>query len=412
MSHACIPHAVPVIVFLAAACAVADTRYVSPSGSPANDGSRRSPWDIESTLRGDRGVKPGDTVYLLGGTYRRRPKEQFDVKLTGEAGRPIIIRAAPGERATIDGGLAILQPSADLWIRDLEILVSEPQPEKPVGPGSHPQGFTRPWGGLNIHAGRRNKYISLVIHDCRQGVSWWLGDQDSELHGCVIFDNGWAATDRGHGHAIYTQNDAGLKTISNNILTGGHSYSLHAYGSERAFVNNYLVENNTVYNAGPLLIGGGRPSAGIRAIGNILHGSNMQLGYAAPHNDDCEVRNNLIVNGNLSVKNFRGPQVAQNRIYQQNETKPSGIECRIVPNKYDPDRAHVAVLNWEKRPTVQLDLRSFLKNGDPYRLMNPRDLFGKPVINGEYDGRAINLPCADEFAAFVLLRDREANSAQ
>ena len=395
----------PVLLASAPTGATAATWYVGPAGAADAPGTRAAPWDIESTLAGGRTVRPGDTVYLLAGTYRRRPREQFEVKLAGTESAPVRVRAAPGQRATIDGGLLVTEPSAHLWIQDLEILVSEPHPDRPVGPGSHPEGFTRPWGGLNVRGGRHNKYISLVIHDCRQGVSWWVEDRDSELHGCVIYDNGWPATDRGHGHAVYTQNNEGTKTISNNILTGGHASSLHAYGSERAYVNNYLVEDNVCYAAGRFLIGGGRPSHGIRVRRNVLHATDMQLGYSAPHNEDCEVTDNVIVNGALTVKHFRRPRVDANRTYAKKDPRPAGVETRLLPNRYDENRAHVAVLNWEAKASVPLDPGLFLRPGDSFRLMNPRDLFGKPVAQGTFGAGPIDVPMNGEFAAFVLLRN-------
>ena len=42
-------------------------------------------------------------------------------------------------------------------------------------------------------------------------------------------------------------------------MTGGFGYSMHAYGSSRAYVDNYVAEGNIVYDAGQFLIGGGRP---------------------------------------------------------------------------------------------------------------------------------------------------------
>ena len=105
---------------------------------------------------------------------------------------------------------------------------------------------------------------------------------DSELYGCLIYDNGWAGTDRGHGHAIYTQNDDGTKTIADCILAGGYGYTLHAYGSARAFVYNYTVEGNIAYDGGTFVLGGGHPSRGIRVHDNVPHGVARQLGYAAP----------------------------------------------------------------------------------------------------------------------------------
>ena len=100
--------ALAMVVFLAAATgAGAAEWYVSPKGAPDGKGTREAPWDVASALSGKPAVKPGDTIYLLGGTYRRRPKELFEVHLVGAEGKPIHVRPAPGERAVIDGGLLV-----------------------------------------------------------------------------------------------------------------------------------------------------------------------------------------------------------------------------------------------------------------------------------------------------------------
>lgn len=379
--------------------------YVAPNGAADGSGTRQSPWDVESALLGRAEVKPGDTIYLRAGTYRRRPKEQFEVKLAGAEGKPIHVKPAPGERVTIDGGLLVLDPSQHLWIWGLEILVSEPQPEKPVGPGSHPEDFKRPWGGLNVQAGKHNKYIHLVIHDCRQGVSWWAGDTDGELYGCIIYDNGWPATDRGHGHAIYTQNKDGTKTISDNIMTGGHSYTLHAYGSERAYVDNYLIQGNICYDSPDraFLIGGGRPSRNIRVFDNVLYGVNMQLGYDAPHNEDCQVKRNLLINAELRTKNYRRADVADNRVIKSADPG-RGHAVVLRPSAYDPDRANLAVYDEQASGGVDVAMEKFLKPGDSFRLMDPRNFFGKPVLEGKYTAEPVRVPLSGEFAAFVVLR--------
>ena len=98
--------------------------YVAPEGASVNPGTRESPWDIASALNGRKEVRSGDTIYLLEGTYRRRPNELFDVRLVGTVGQPIYVRPAAGSRARIDGGLAVQSPTANVWIRDLEIFVS------------------------------------------------------------------------------------------------------------------------------------------------------------------------------------------------------------------------------------------------------------------------------------------------
>lgn len=381
--------------------------FVAPNGTPTGRGTMESPWDVESALAGKQKVAPGDTLWLRGGTYKKPFEllgQGFKVQLAGQGGAPIHVRAYQGERVTIDGGLTVQPPANYVWIWDLEIIVSEPRPEKAIPPDPTYKSVNRPWGGLNVSAGKGCKYINLVIHDNCQGVSFWSGATDSELHGCIIYDNGWAGTDRGHGHAVYTQNKDGVKTISDCIMTGGYGYTMHAYGSSRADVDNYLAEGNVCYNAGTFLIGGGKPSHNIRVLNNVLYGVNLQLGYNAPFNEDCEVRNNVIVNGGLSINKFNKVVNEGNLIIAKNAPRPSGSRIILRPNKYDPNRANLAIFNWDGKSSVDVDAGTFLKRGDRFRLMNPRDFFGKPVMEGVYDGKKIAVPMLGEFAAFVVLK--------
>jgi len=395
-------------LYLVMAMAEAAEWFVGPEGKATNPGSREGPWDIASALDGKQKVAAGDTLYLLAGTYKRRPKEQFDVRLAGTAEKPTHVRPAPGARATIDGGLAVQAPSAHIWIWDLEILVSEPNPEKIETKGSHPEDFKRPWGGMNMFGGKSCKYIHLVIHDCRQGISCWSGEIDAEIYGCLIYNNGWLAPDRGHGHCIYTQNQHGTKTIANCIMSCRYNgtYTMHAYGSSRAYVDNYLITDNIACERGPFLVGGGRPSHGIRVLRNYLHGISMQIGYNAPYNEDCEVRDNVIVNGGLSINKYRKAINEGNLLLGPNAARPEGARVVLLPSQYDATRAHLAIYNWEKARTVEASVEPFLKPGDSFRLMDPKDFFGKPLLEGKCEGKAIVVPVNGEFGAFVLLKGK------
>jgi hypothetical protein len=395
--------------FLTAAPAQAAEWFVAPEGTAKGQGTMASPWDIASALGGEQRVAPGDTVWLRGGTYKK-PFELLGhgwvVRLAGREGSPVQVRAWNGERATIDGGLSVQPPATYLWIRDLEITVSEPRPQKPVPPDPTYRVVNRPWGGLNVDTGKGCKYLNLVIHDNCQGVSFWSGATDSELYGCLIYDNGWAGTDRGHGHAVYTQNRDGTKTIADCIMTGGYGYTMHAYGSARADVDNYQVEGNLCYNAGPFLIGGGKPSRNIRVLENVLYGVGMRLGYDAPENEACEVRGNLIVGGALSINRFRQVVNEGNEVLGKSDPRPGGRRVILRPNRYDPRRAHLAILNWQRlSPAVPVNAGPFLKRGDRFRLLDPKAFFDKPILTGTYDGKAIHVPMTGEFAAFVILKD-------
>lgn len=396
------------VALLLLSLAVADERFVGPAGRPDNAGTRESPWDIESALAGRLKVAPDDTILLLEGTYRRRPKELYEVKLVGTAEQPVHVRPAPGARVTIDGGLAVLAPSAHVWIRDLEILVAEPLPEKPVSAGSHPKDLVRPHGGLHLHGGRNCKYINLVIHDTHQAISAWRGEIDPEIYGCLLYGNGWQGVDRGHGHCIYTQNKEGVKTISNCIMSARFdgAYTMHAYGSSAADVDNFLLEGNIAYGRGPFLVGGGKPSRGIRVFRNVLYGVNLQLGYSAPHNEDCEVRDNLVVNGGLAINKFNKVVSEGNVTLAKGAARPAEPRVALFLNKYDPDRAHLAIFRWTGAGEVAVNVQAFLKPGDLFRLHNPQDVHGKPVQEGRCEGEAIAVPVKDEFSVFVARRIR------
>ncbi len=383
--------------------------YVAPEGTSANRGTKESPWDIASALNGRKEVRPGDTIYLLEGTYRRRPNELFDVRLAGAADQPIHVRPAAGCRARIDGGLAVQSPSAHVWIRDLEVFVSEPVPAKPVSAGSSPSDLKRPNGGLHMHGGKDCKYINLVIHNCNQAISCWVGEINPEIYGCIMYGNGWPGVDRGHGHCIYTQNDEGVKTISNCIMTCRYdgSYTMHAYGSARAYVNNFLATENICYAPGPFLIGGGRPSHGIRVYRNYLYGIDMRIGYGAPSNEDCDIRDNVIVNGRLEIDRYRSAVQENNLIIAKNDTRPTQTKSVLLPNKYDPDRAHLVIYNWGKAAAIEVDSGGFAKEGDVIEMFDPEDPFGNSIATSTRRNGTIRVPIHNEFTVFLVKVHRD-----
>lgn len=377
--------------------------FVAPSGVAGNAGTREAPWDIASALDGTQKLTAGDTLWLLAGTYHRRPQEQFVVKLVGTAEQPIQLRGEIGQRVTIDGGLKVEDPSVGVWIRDLEIMVSEPHPAAPVSAGSHPADFTRPWGGLHIHGGKHCKFINLVIHNCRQGVSWWRNSIDSDLYGCVITDNGWQGVDRGHGHCIYTQNQDGAKLISNCILSAKLSgqQTVQAYGSKNAYVDNYLCEDNVAYGMGRFLIGGGRPSNNIRVYRNHLYQVDLQLGYNAPFNVDCDLRDNRIFRGSLVIQNYQTVKQEGTWIFKENE-KPTKTEAFVLPNVYEQGRAHVVIYNWSGDATTMVNVSKLMTDGQSFVLLDPKKMYGDPVQTGVVMNGTVEIPTPGEFSVYVL----------
>jgi hypothetical protein len=74
------------------------------------------------------------------------------------------------------------------------------------------------------------------------------------------------------------------------------------------------------------------------------------------------------------------------------EAPPAGVEVIVRPNEYEPGRALVVVLNWERRPEVELDLSDVLSEGRAFQIVSVQDLHGSPLLTGTYHGENVRLP--------------------
>ncbi len=85
--------------------------FVDPArGDDAHDGSPDRPW--RTVGHASRKAKPGGTVVLRGGTYY----ERVEWTASGDADRPVTLRAHPGELAILDGGYReFFETPAEAW---------------------------------------------------------------------------------------------------------------------------------------------------------------------------------------------------------------------------------------------------------------------------------------------------------
>jgi len=307
--------------------------HVTPGGSASGDGSAERPWDLQTALSGGPSqgdsttVRPGDVIWIHGGTYRGG----FKCQVAGNATAQVTIRAFPGERATIDcrprdardDGLFDVRGDYCV-IRGLEFTCSDPKRETTIS-GSWPEDIRR--GGIFSRASHV-RFINLVIHDLANGIGFWSQGEGGEVYGCLISHNGWKGPDRGHGHAIYAQNESGTKRIEDNILFNQFGSGIHCYGSEKAALNDFHIEGNVSFNNGcltkpeertsALLLGGGTPVRRGTVVGNFTYGGSSRFGYSlSTTNEDLKLVGNYFV-GNVSVCNFANVTARQNTVVQPN----------------------------------------------------------------------------------------------
>lgn len=218
--------------------------YVSPNGRSvlSANGSIDQPWDLATALAQPARVAPGDTIWLTEGLYRG----DYRSNLRGTAERPIVVRALPGQRATVDGSLTV--NGSHSWFWGIEVMYSDPKRVTTLA-GSDPADLPREGKNVAVN-GPFNKLIEMVIHDLGEGVFSGVAAEGLEITGCVIYNNGWIGPDRAHGHAIYLQNAGTPKIVRNNLLIHSFAASVHIFGSSNASLSNMYFEGNTMIGAG------------------------------------------------------------------------------------------------------------------------------------------------------------------
>ena len=315
-----------VVVSLFAASVHAADFYVSPNGSHRGDGSPNKPWDLPTALNRPSAVHPGDTIWLRGGEYRPASPSStgFISNLGGSDEAPIVVRQYPGERATLRETAGFTGPDtarqtilyifgSNTWFWGLEVAGSgETRVLHVTGPDPTPSELPLP-SGVEV-VGTNIKLINLIVHDARGGLGLWAAATNCEVYGCIVYNNGWTAPDRGHGHGIYTQNLNGIKQLSDNIVFNHFGLGIHGY-TVHSFLQNYLIQRNAVFNnahfasspnldAGEQILFGGRTRIkNLRILNNYLyrpldlHGPMLAADYGAVANNNATITGNYIAGG-------------------------------------------------------------------------------------------------------------------
>ena len=176
--------------------------YVSPTAGASGNGRCRNPWKLQTALNQPGGFKPGDTIWLRGGTYTR---DRFASQLNGSPTSPIIFRQYPGERATLDGGIPSGQPilviiGAYIWFWGFEVMVRRSRSASARSPVPAPR-HRDSTGASECHRPDRTHDWNQVHQHGRarygQGFSFWEGATPSEFYGCIVYYNGWGGARRG-----------------------------------------------------------------------------------------------------------------------------------------------------------------------------------------------------------------------
>ncbi|HEV2704442.1 MAG TPA: right-handed parallel beta-helix repeat-containing protein [Pyrinomonadaceae bacterium] len=288
--------------------------YAATGGNAQGNGSKQSPWDLQTALAGGAGVnkiEPGDTLWLRGGLY----SGAFTSTLTGRTDAPIIVRAVQNERVVLDraGVGESKQPAlkvrgAWVWFWNLELTNSHPDRSR-----NSPYTKTdEPWrgSGADIYA-PHVKFINCVFHDNGHGI--WDKQDMSEVHGCLFYYNG----NNKREHALYVGNGEGTKFITDNVVFAQGGYGILAHSdSPKSTQRGLHIEGNACFangaitdddqTTGNIQVGGvsGVPAARIVVRNNFVYSppesaasksNGLKFGYEDKQNLDLKLLDNYVV---------------------------------------------------------------------------------------------------------------------
>lgn len=442
----------PLVLLCLCANLTAADWFVALNGQATNPGTIEEPWDIVSGLINQTQVQPGDTVYIRGGEYQVpnyvNGDHGFQLQLKGTEQGRVTVRNYQDEHVVLDGG--ILADKANNYPTFVDLVGLE------VTVRHHEEDFDledhraqpHPHGGVILKFGEGIRLINCVIHHgMHQGIGYWEGLKgDCLIYGCVVYNNGWRnAGNSYNGHGIYGQcKDPDTRLVENCIFADQWSFHMQWYGSANAFIDNVTIKDVIAYadyerfgQAGHnrVLLGGtnGDSQRNFVVDGLYAHNSNLQLGW----NRDVEnatVKNNFLTLGNIAIYPGSTYMEENNFMWHEHydgqtgeytgELKHSGPEngaeippepvVKLLPNTFEPNRAHLAVFAFQQQTEVTVDVSSWAAEGEVIRLYDPMKLFGQPLCTATVTDGSITVPMDDRcstqsvFNAWVLFKSPSA----
>lgn len=425
--------------------------YVAVNGSPQGDGSAVKPFSLQYAFDGADGkIKPGDLVWIKEGYYwgafevNVNGTKEKPVIFRAQRNKRVTLDC--GKMEYMVGKYSLLNIFGKyVYVCGLELMSSFPGRFYGDGEKNYRRQESISVGRDAVKNGDGSKAINCIAHD-QDGVGLWKANKDFEFYGNLTYNHGHHTPDgSGRAHNIYTQNHKeGYKKIIDNIFLrsyGNNAQTLQIYsGSENAPIDNYLVKGN-VFAEQRLYVGGHLPASGIVFEENMNYRAQAQLGARANDNSDIIIKSNYFAD-QVYIDSFRDITVLNNtftadynfryhagsdwtslssdnntfygiavykgvpdtiltkyifqdwqalgydansRYFEKTERKNKVF---VRPNKYETNRAHIIIYNWQKESQVTVDITSVtgLKAGKSYIVRNGFDYYAEPVVKGVYRG--------------------------
>jgi hypothetical protein len=277
--------------------------YVSTSGNDANAGTQSAPFrSIKQALSR---LKPGNTLYIRGGTYYEVLESHNGTKFPSGTSwsTPVRIAAYNGEQVMLNGTISIgkASPPTQYLIFDrINIDATNYYDGISLNGGSHQIRFQNleiknpNYNGIILSdfdgGSTHNEFLNLNIHHTgrsSQGHGMYIGTSYNLVDGCDVHDN------YKNGVSIYNgyNQSSNFNIVRNsqfrhNAVSFGHAGAINVGG------DGNLISNNLVYgNYFGINVGSGSPR-NTKVLDNTVR-DNISIGILATGKNDT-IKNNKV----------------------------------------------------------------------------------------------------------------------
>jgi len=306
---------VVVCVILGSQFADAATYYVAIGGSDAFAGTFSEPF--RSIGRGVRVLKPGDTLYVMAGTYNESLMDTIPGGTSWTS--PVTIARYQNDTVIINANGSVnisIQGSDSAYIILDGLILENGYDGLDVVSGAHHVRFqngevrnmTR--GGITCHAFDAQptfstfcELINLSVHDTGSsgfGHGIYLSGSDNLVEKCEIYNNKKWGVQIANGTAGggANRNIVRNSRLYNNGALDGGGVTVHA--SDSSLVYNNLVYNNAnVHSA--IRVGDG--AAATKVYNNTVYGNGLYGVEVVSVAVNAEIRNNIIYANGGTISN-------------------------------------------------------------------------------------------------------------
>lgn len=210
--------------------------------------------------------------------------------------------------------------------------------------------------------GKRVTFRGCIFRNFATGVFVQQFAAGCKMIDCLMYNSGWEAPDRTHGHSLYAQNASGVPHEFINCILGPSisRYGIHFYGVGSQLVGLHV--KNAIHTAQQGLIGGGdnTPVDDIVIDDSVFWRTDLNLGDlgAVPPNGFAKkitVTNNLFAIDRHYYRDCWLERVDYGNV-SRTGTENNITDVRIFPCSTPGKVAHVAIANWKKLDAVAVDI--------------------------------------------------------